>query len=754
MKKALATFATAVAAVLFLGIGWKSWLSREVVVEIGLKAPDPASCSLFWTEASGDSVEPTKRERMAFGPGGASVKIRIPAARLSRIRLEPDGASGTLRASRMLVSGKTRTFFDWRTARRGRGVAFVGVDGKGAADIVWNGPDAFLENLDDLGVEGRWRVVWGGVCFRLAVLVLLWLAVADALGFPRSRPDRAGGSIPGILFFSAAAVLVAARMALTARIPPYFGPSVWDDVWFAKASCFLANGEWLGPYDCHTLCKGFFGPAVAAFASSLGIPFLLAETLLHIAGCCFSVYVLSRIFPNRSLLLLSLLVLLMNPVSWAPGTWQSVYRNGMPVWLVPLVTGSFFLLFLATSGSLGRMFFLSVCAGLSMWAFLNTREDGVWLWPYALSCTAATFLRIGKRDPFAVRRRLTCLVPILLVVCGNSALSAVNWRIYGKFIRNDRDAGNYAKAMKDLYLIEPDPEDEKRLSGPTCEGHYHNIYYSTVCKAYEASPTLASIRPFVDRKIDEWRGYQRCHSRDLYLDHMLFAIREGAADAGLYRSLPVGEKFFGDIHDELSHAFGDGRLRRRGVSLTAMAAPFRPEMLPRIFREWGDTLRFVFRFRGFRLLPPERWGNNPLSEEQRRFFESASGGRMVFGAAALPLGPDVSRINAVANAFERVIPHVIALALLAHAVLSFPLLFAFRRFRSVFPGWLLSTGILACVLVHTACIAYVKATTFDASKYWYLAASFELSLLFVCSVAVTGLGALSAARSEASSKES
>ena len=531
-------------------------------------------------------------------------------------------------------------------------------------------------------------------------------------------------------------------MSLTARIPPYFGPSIWDDVWFANAGCFLANGEWLGPYDCHTLCKGFFGPAVLAVSHFLGIPFLPAQTLLYVAGCCFSVFVLSRLSSNRALLLLVLLLLLFNPVSWAPATWRLVYRNAMPGWMVPLVIGCFFLVFLEATGSFGRMIFWAVCAGFSMWAFLNTREDGIWLWPYVLACIAATFLRIKSRTPFAIRRRLICFMPILIVLFGNIALATINWRTYGRFIRNDRDGGNYAKVMKDLYLIAPDAADEERLSRPECAGHYHNIYYSTVCKAYEASPTLASIRPEIDRKIDDWVAFNHYHSRDLYLDHMLFAIREGASDAGLYRSLPVAEDFFGAVHVELSRAFTDGRIRRRGLSLTAMVAPFRTKMIPRIFLEWKRALLLIARFEGLRYDSPENWNNSPISTEQRRVFEAVSGGRMVFGAQARPLGSVVSRANEISLAFEKIVPYMIALSLLGYVVVSLLLPFVRKRTGIVF-GWLLSTGILASVLVHTACIAYVTGTTFMATRYWYLVASSQLALLFVASVATVVFDTLS-----------
>ncbi len=731
---------SALLAIVFLVAGHRSWLPREVVVSVGLRAPRSVPCQVFYTDVPESRFVPERSWTVFATPHGNRARISLPVERLERLRFDFGIAPGTVRAGPVTVAGRETRTLDWRDFRVRHDIGRFNVDAGAAVDVQSVGGDPYAVRPDPLGVRGRRRVN----AFAIVVLVLAAAIAGPVLssipgalkrfaGVP--RPERIGTAS----FLFAAIALVAARMVFSSRIPPWFGTSGWDEVWFANAADSLLRGNWLGFYDQYALCKGCFGPMVLAASACLRIPFLLAENLLYVLGCAFFVVVLSRFVRPRWFLLSVFGALLFNPVSYSLDTMQSAYRNGMAAWQVPIVFGCLFMVYRAAARKERGLVPWALASGFALWAFLNTREDGVWIWPFALVCMAvsAIWARAAESTSRArAVRSLPFLLPFAVVLLGNAALCLVNWRVYGVPIRNDRDAGGYAKAMRDLYLIAPDPDDENRLSSPEHAGHYHNIYYSTLCKAYEASPTLAGARREIDGAIEEWSRHPRQHGLDLCLDHMLFAIRNGAFDAGHYDSLRGSESFFGAVHRELSEAFAAGRLVRRGVSFTAMAAPFRSSFVPGILREWRAALVQTAAFRG-----PETILADSKTPGATRAL------RTVFERTTLCGEPSPERIpaaraavvraNAAARVYSACVPWAAGAALAGWAALGICL--SLRRFRAsdLLDGWLLATGLLGSMLVHTACIAYVSATTFYATRYHYMAATYQMALLFIS--VVTGL---------------
>ena len=723
------------ATVAFLAAGHRSWLSREVVVFVGLKSSVPQACQIFWTESADGKFSPERSATFFSRPRGAEIRIPLAVARLERLRFDFGTAPGTVRASPVVVGGSETRLLDWRDFTVRHDIGRFEVDAGGAVDVESVGGDPYAVRPEPLDVRGRLRVnaFAFGVFAVLGTLAgLAFAAVPGAARRFAAVPRK--GKIRAAAFGSAAFALAAARMAFSARIPPWFGPSGWDDHWFVRAADALIRGNWLGDYNQQTLCKGCFGPMVLAASSMLGIPFPVAENLLYVLGCAFFVFVLSRFVRAHWFHLAVFGAMLFNPLSWSFLSMQRVYRNGMAAWQVPFAFGCLFMAYRAAGRKERGLVPWALVSGFALWALLNTREDGIWIAPFVFVWLVLATLRAWRSGTTRRRkslRALACLLPVAAVACGNATLCLANWRCYGVAIRNDRDAGNYAKAMRDLYLVEPDPEDEARLSSPEHAGHYHNIYYSTLSRAYAESPTLRGARKGIDGVIDSWARVQGYSGRDLKHDHMLFAIRDGAAREGVYRSLPESEAFFGAVHRELSEAFGAGRLRRRGISFTAMAAPFRPAFVPGILREWRAALDQVAVFR----------------EIDTRVEESGATGDVlaVFERTTLraPLSRDelpaaraaVDRANAVSRAYSSCVPWVLFAALLAWAVLAAVL--ARRKFRAsdALDGWLFATGLLGSVLAHAACIAYMSATTFYATNYCYMAASYQMTLLFAASVA-------------------
>ena len=733
----LSVFAAVLVFSLFLFCGRNIWLRHEIVVSVGLKSFLSQTCQVFWTENADMPFKPEQSKSVRIGPTGVPVSFSLPVVRLGKLRIDFGDGTAMVRAGPVRITGKNERVLDWNDFDGWHDIARFETDSKKAVNVEPDGTDPYAVYSKPLDVSAKCRVSAFSACCLVVLSLLVWFWIAGPKGLFWNASPRRGETVCSKAFLSLATFLVVSRFALSFRLPPWFTGSPWDDFWFFRAASSLLDGCWLGSYDQHTLIKGMCGPAIFAFFSMSGIPYLVGETTLYVFSSLFFLSVVARISRNRLFLALSLALLLFNPLSMSLGAFQRIHRNGMPLWQVPLLFGSLFLLFLDAGRSWRVLLVRAVVAGLVLWMFQNTREDGVWIWPFVLVCLSASAWRAripgnGKRANAV--RSLACFVPVFVLAAGNAAVCLLNWRAYGLPVRNDRDSGYYAKAMRDLYLVEPDLAEESLLTSPEHVGHYHGIYWSTILKAFDASPTFRTARPEIEASFDRYSrgGY---HDRNLYEDKPLFALRDGAAAAGFYSSLETSEAFWKSVHEELSAAFEDGCLSRRGISFTAMAAPFRPKDLPRILRGW---LAAVVHAVCFRETESRLVDNAGLStREWLPRLERLSGERLVDSGRNVRDAPFVDRANGVGRVYSAFMPWLLTAVFFVFVPLTATLLRPGKRRNLVLPGWLFAAGMLGSFLLHTACIGYMSATTFWATRGYYMTASYQLSLMFV--VVVAGL---------------
>ncbi len=405
--------------------------------------------------------------------------------------------------------------------------------------------------------------------------------------------------------FGVAIVLgILLRMALSARIPVWIRQSnIHDDQWVVSRAVSILKGEWLGAYDQYTLIKGCFAPLLLAFSYAIGLPYLQLNTILYCIACLFFVYSLQPVIKGRLARFLIFVILLFNPVSYGYSTWQRIYRNGLSQWQVLFVIGCIFRLYIHRMDREIVLLPWALFGGFSLWAFMNTREDGVWILPFVVCAMGVTVISLlirknGEKLADKVLKAVIVLLPLFILIVGNRVICTLNKNYYGVSLRNDRDNGNYALVVRDLYLIKPNSEDDALYSSPEYDDQYYNIYLSTMEKAYTASPALARMRGNINAAINRWDAADTGpKDGEPWGDHILFAIRDGVAASGYYQSnLADTEALYARIHQELGEAFRNGILEKRGVSLSAMSAPFQKRDLPKVIREYGHTFLSVLSF--------------------------------------------------------------------------------------------------------------------------------------------------------------
>jgi hypothetical protein len=366
-------------------------------------------------------------------------------------------------------------------------------------------------------------------------------------------------------------ILILLRVALSSRLPSFIlSGTPHDDGWLVTHAQYILSGEWLGPYDQYTLIKGPFSPLLMTFSAYIGVTFSGLNTALYCFACLIFVAAIRPIIEKQWLQILCFAVLLFNPISYAIETGQRIYRNGIGQWEILLIFGCLIAVFLRRNENWKSLLKWVFVCGLTLGAFLQTREDGAWIYPFVLGIIASTIGVFLWEKEGPKKKIILFLLPIALAFLLNGITQIANYIYYGVPIVNDRNGGNYAKVAGDLHAIAPDAEEDRFYKSDDYKGQYYNIYVSTMDKALAASPTLNSAAKSIQDAIRMWANWEGIKNGQLSTDHMLFALRDGVAGAGFYKSLPETEAFYGRVHEELKAAFENGTLVKRGFPISPL----------------------------------------------------------------------------------------------------------------------------------------------------------------------------------------
>ncbi len=402
-------------------------------------------------------------------------------------------------------------------------------------------------------------------------------------------------------------ILIVIKFLLATRLPAYIlSDNAHDDLWTVKAAESILAGNWLGNYDQYTLIKGCFAPLLMAFTNRIGATYLSMYTFLYCTSCVVFVKAVQPILKSVVHECLLFTFLLFNPVTMAAETFQRIYRNGHSQWQLLLVFGAIFAVYIRREWSIKKILPWAILGGISLWAFYNTREDAVWLMPFCIVAIVVTVISLifgiskqlsaekGEKKNTTLKS-IVVVLPLMILLIGNTVVKSVNYMNYGAFLSNDRTKGSFSEVIKDLYAIEPAEGLIELYSDPNKEyaQYYYNIYHDVLYKAYEASPTFNSVYEQVEAAIAQWDSGEALVDGELMYDHVLYAIRDGVAAAGYYSDLKTSSEFYERVHLELQEAFDNGTLEKRDALFYTNITPLKDGDVSKIIHRAFDMIKQV-----------------------------------------------------------------------------------------------------------------------------------------------------------------
>lgn len=558
-------------------------------------------------------------------------------------------------------------------------------------------------------------------------------------------------------FTVAVLAMVVLRLALGVSMPLCIhAAAAYDDAWAVRAADFISQGQWLGPYDSIALIKNPGFPLFLAVCRVFHIDYLLGATLLTIGATLFFMWAIRPFFRRRWLFFVVLVVLLFCPVGFATDTFQRVYRNSISAAQALIVFGGFIGMYVRVKGlrtpdplrlsdkplwrnvekTWQRILPWSVIGSLGLAWMWVSREDSVWVLPFAVVAAlimAVAVLRQRRKQAPSVAALVLSLALIALPFAATGAtvgiISVVNQQHYGVSTTAEINSGNFARMVKDLYAIQPDEEPFNQRVACT---------HDSLQKAYEASPSLASIRTEVEDcfynfgdVIDNDAGDGEVNGGEFF-----WVFRRAADAAGLYTSAQTADAFYGKVADELEAAFASGELAQRDTLPSSIMTPWRAEFAPQLAPAFMQILLQAIGYGDVTCQPYAAQG----TDDGIAYFQDITGNDGYARGGAAPWGCAAG--EAIIAVYRIVGPVVGVVGLVCLLALFVWWLRCLRRDDK--PVWLGALVLVAFALLLGACtllagLAYSRVSSFIPINFYYYASAAYPLLLAAGGLSITGM---------------
>lgn len=366
-----------------------------------------------------------------------------------------------------------------------------------------------------------------------------------------------------IVFFS----IIIFRIWLSTGVPKLFIYGPHDDLFFARAAHSIIRGSWMGPYDQYTLIKGPFYAFFLVLSFLSGLPLYLNETIFYVGACLTLFFALKPLLSNYWWRLFIATFLMFTPNSFTIWMHLRVYREfvyySLSLYVIAFTIG----LLLRLEYKPKYLLFWSLGLGLSMSAFLLTREEGIWIYPMLGIVFIIGLIKIwrqgNRRKPFL--KSLLLLLPIPVWFIPIIIISFLNYSNYGFWGVSEQLEPEFNRVLNTLARIETEENWHPAIQ----------ISKSARLAAYDVSPTLGQFEDLIERYVEGWNiadNKSMALKPEWYLSeygdgedelgngHFLWLLRDVVYARGYYSDGSYPKELYRQIGNELEMACQSGEL--------------------------------------------------------------------------------------------------------------------------------------------------------------------------------------------------
>ena len=396
-------------------------------------------------------------------------------------------------------------------------------------------------------------------------------------GLASGRNEQQGGARSCLRAIVAMLISSLLYVVYTAQTPLSVRPGAgYDDGLFMKLGAFLAQGEWLGPYNFVTLAKGPGYPAFLAVNAWLGLPVSVAHGLFQCTAVALLAWVVVKLSRSSALGLAVFLITLWHPVFPVARILRDAIYPGQVLLVLACASSALFV-----AERRGERALWGGATGLVLGWFWLTREEGVWLLP-GLGVLLLFFALRGwrAREPL-----LTLLAPLASALLSFSiaqiAFQSGNWIAYGSFVGVDFKERNFQRAVGALQSVRAEHQIP-----------YVAISRATRARIYEVSPAFATLEDHLDPpdRASPWQEGCKHYPwtcGEIAGGWIVWALRSASAEEGYYRSPADASAFFDAVASQVEAACRDARLDCDPLWISTMPSvtPEQLSIIPGTFPE-------------------------------------------------------------------------------------------------------------------------------------------------------------------------
>lgn len=534
-------------------------------------------------------------------------------------------------------------------------------------------------------------------------------------------------------FWVLAVLVVLVKLVMTRfqMVYVWVGGAPLDDELMFHAAQSITAGQWLGAYDWLTLSKHMFFAVWLAVCNLLHLPYLAAGQLLTCGAaltCAFAFAPVLRRWKSRFVLFA---LLAFSPAATASFTLR-VYRDNIFPGLCMLFFAGLCGYALRCRRPVKQGIGWLVLSGVGLGLAWLTREDGVWLLPFAAAGTVIlllTALRGKGRWPGKLGRCALLAVPYGLLAAAILAYSAVNYAYYGLFAVSDFSTGSFAAVVGAMSRVKAE-EWKPLCSVPT----------DVRMKLYDAVPQLKPLEYWLEEDEDLQNSFRNPELDDYQSGSFYWALRKAAWNEGVYDSPQTAAAYWQQVADAINGLCDSGQLESNGGKRSSTTPPIRMEYVPDVLAEGGKSILHTLTFRD--CAPCYADQRSLILPEDEAIYEDYLGQQVNSAAQAgsdLPYYSPLQKLvftgmEAIRCVYAAGLPVLFVAAVVLQVRQGLHLL-RLRKEKAIQPGqallWVLLLGLLGMALLRCFMIAFVEVASFNiGTSTMYLSTVHPLLLLY------------------------
>ena len=363
--------------------------------------------------------------------------------------------------------------------------------------------------------------------------------------------NKVEGFIKKYWFIILIMLLCIIRFLFTYKLPSFYLTNLnYDDELTVNQLVSLIGGRYLGAYSQKTLIKGPVFPILLFLIKLYKFNYSSIFTMLYIIVSIYFIYSLKDIVKEKKYLILILIILLFNPVTYSQDLFQRLYRNSLSI-----IESLFFI------GSVIRVLFSKnkkiydyILLGLSLSLMFLTREDNIWTYPIIGFIIIYNFIKNKK-----IKVLVYNLIPIFILVLSLNIVSFINYKYYGIYSYNEIQKSEFHNTYNKILKI----KDDKKINKVS-------IPKTTFYKLAEYSNAFDFTKEEIDDFYNDFAG----SNGEIYNGNIVWYFRSMVYNKNKFKSGKESENYYRKLGKEIDELFKSGKLEKEfTMPSTSLAVP-------------------------------------------------------------------------------------------------------------------------------------------------------------------------------------